>query len=294
MDDLAGFFGIGHQEGRREETSYGIAAGATTGFPFPGKDVESHAMPDYAIIIPAYNEEAFLATTIAAARAAMAGLADEFGTGELIVVNNNSTDRTAAVAEESGADRVVFEPHNQIARARNAGAENTTAERLVFIDADTCVESGTLRQALAFLASGEVAAGGARIVMDQAVSPMVDWLVRTWNRIAAGFGYAAGSFFFTRRDAFEAGGRFDEAVYAGEEVWLARRIKIWAKPRGLKFTIISDPPVVTSGRKSDWFSTGDFISQLAIIFLIPWATRSRRLCAMWYRRPAENPSEPVI
>jgi len=284
---------FGHREGRGAETSYGIAAGAMPGFPFPGNDVESRAMPDYAIIIPAYNEEAFLAATIAAAREAMAGLAGEFGTGELIVVNNNSTDRTAAVAAESGADRVVFEPHNQIARARNAGAENTTAERLVFIDADTRVESATLRQALALLASGEVAAGGARIVMDQAVSPMVDWLVRTWNRVAAGFGYAAGSFFFVRRDAFEAGGGFDESVYAGEEVWLARRIKIWAKPRGLKFFIISDPPVITSGRKSDWFSTGDFIGQLAIIFLIPWATRSRRLCAMWYRRPVKTPGEPV-
>lgn len=246
-------------------------------------------MPDYAIIIPAYNEEHFLAATIAAVRGAMAGLDGEFGIGELIVVDNNSTDRTAAVAEEGGVDRVVFEPHNQIARARNAGAENTSADHLVFIDADTRVESATLRAALALLASGEVAAGGARLVMDQAVSPMVDWLVRTWNRVAAGLGYAAGSFFFARRDAFEAGGRFDEMVYAGEEVWLARRIKTWAKPLGLKFCVISDPPVLTSGRKSDWFSTGDFIGQLAILFLIPWATRSRRLCAMWYRRPAETP-----
>ncbi len=243
-------------------------------------------MPDYAIIIPAYNEEAFIAATIVAAREAMVALNGEFGKGELIVVDNNSTDRTGAVAEEAGADRVIFEPHNQIARARNAGAENTTAERLVFIDADTRVESGTLRQALALLASGDVAGGGARIVMDQAVSPMVDWLVRTWNRLAAVFNYAAGSFFFARRDAFEAGGGFDETVYAGEEVWLARRIKAWAKPRGLGFCVISDPPVVTSGRKSDWFSTRDFIGQLAIIFLIPRATRSRRLCAMWYRRPA--------
>lgn len=245
-------------------------------------------MSDYAIIIPAYNEEAYLAETIAAARKAMAGLAGEFGVGELIVVNNNSTDRTAAVAAESGADRIVFEPHNQIARARNAGAENTTAERLVFIDADTRVEVETLRQALALLASGEVAAGGARIVMNQTVSPMVDWLVRTWNRISASFDYAAGSFFFARRDAFQAGGGFDETVYAGEEVWLARRIKVWAKPKGLAFRVISDPPVVTSGRKSEWFSTCDFIGQLAIIFLIPRATRSRRLCSMWYRRPAKT------
>lgn len=245
-------------------------------------------MTDYAIIIPAYNEELLLAGTIKAAREAMSGITPELGTGELIVVDNNSTDGTAAVAKKCGADRVVFEPHNQIARARNAGAENTKAEHLVFIDADTCVQTETLRQALALLHSGEVAAGGARIEMDQVVSPMVGWLLRTWNGIAATFDYAAGSFFFVRRDAFEAAGGFDEAVYAGEEVWLARRIKIWSKPRGLAFRMIIDPPVVTSGRKSDWFSTSDFVGQLAILFLVPWATRSRRLCAMWYRRPAKT------
>jgi len=245
-------------------------------------------MPDYAIIIPAYNEETLLAGTIAAAREAMAGVAGEFGSGELIVVDNNSTDRTAEVAREAGADRVVFEPHNQIARARNAGAGNTDAEHLVFIDADTRVQAETLRQALAHLASGEVAGGGARIEMDQVVSPMVGLILRCWNGIAATFAYAAGSFFFARRDAFEAAGGFDEAVYAGEEVWLAKRIKLWSKPKGLDFHIISHPPVVTSGRKSDWFSTGDFIGQLAILFLIPWATRSRRLCSMWYRRPAKT------
>ena len=174
-------------------------------------------MPDYAIIIPAYNEEALLAQTIASVREAMAGIGGEFGSGELIIVNNNSTDRTGEVAVAAGADQVVLEPHNQIARARNAGAEATTAECLVFIDADTRVPSETLRQALDLLASGTIAAGGARIVMDQSVSPMVDWLVRTWNGIAANFDYAAGSFFFARRDAFEAGGGFDELVYAGEE-----------------------------------------------------------------------------
>ncbi|HQZ29985.1 MAG TPA: glycosyltransferase, partial [Verrucomicrobiales bacterium] len=78
-------------------------------------------MPDYAIIIPAYNEEALLAQTIASVREAMAGIGGEFGSGELIIVNNNSTDRTGEVAVEAGADQVVFEPHNQIARARNAG-----------------------------------------------------------------------------------------------------------------------------------------------------------------------------
>jgi glycosyltransferase involved in cell wall biosynthesis len=241
-------------------------------------------MSAFAVVIPAYNEEAYLPATLAAAREAISEVAAEFGPGELVVVDNNSRDRTAEVAHEHGADRVVFEPHNQIARARNAGAAATTAEWLVFLDADTRLTASLLRQGLAALASGTVAAGGARVAMDREVTPMVAWIVRLWDRVATTFTYAAGSFFFTRRDAFEAAGGFDETVYAGEEVWLAKRIKVWAKKRGLAFRVLPEP-VVTSARKSDWFSTKDFLAQLAVIFLIPGATRSRRLCAIWYRRP---------
>lgn len=242
-------------------------------------------MPLFAIIIPAYNEEYFLSGTIRAAREAMAEVKRN---GELIVVDNNSTDSTAAVASDSGADRVVFEPHNQIAKARNAGAAATTAKLLVFVDADTRINSETLECALSQLESGKVAGGGARVEMDQDVSAIVGWLVETWNRTSSIFRYAAGSFFFCRRDVFEEVGGFDESVYAGEEVWFARRIKKWAREKGMSFIVISDPPIVTSGRKSDWFSSFDFVRQLAVIFLIPWATRSKRLCSMWYSRPERS------
>lgn len=242
-------------------------------------------MADYALIIPAYNEEKLLASTVAAARSAMNSVQ---ASGELIVVDNNSTDRTAEVAREVGVDRIVFEPHNQIARARNAGAGATGAGRLVFVDADTKIEGGTLRIALDHLASGTVVAGGARIVMDQPVSAIVRWLLDNWNAVAERFAYAGGSFFFCRRDAFDAVGGFDESVYAGEEVWLAKRAKRWGRKRGMRFELIEEPPVLTSGRKSDWFSTWDFVRQLAFIFLLPGATRSRRLCSLWYHRPDEE------
>ena len=42
--------------------------------------------------------------------------------GEIIVVDNNSSDKTAEVANSKGA-RVVFEPINQISKARNTGAK---------------------------------------------------------------------------------------------------------------------------------------------------------------------------
>ena len=209
--------------------------------------------------------------------------------GELIVVDNNSSDSTTEVAKNNGADRVVFEPHNQIARARNAGAEAVPEiEYLIFIDADTLITSELLSIALKNLQSGEIAAGGAGVLMDQKVSPIVDLITITWNKASVIFNYAAGSFFYTRRDAYEAGGGFDETVYAGEEIWLAKRIKRWARKQKMRFVVISDPPVITSGRKSEWFSTGQFIWQLAIIFFCPWAMRNRKFCQLWYRRPADE------
>jgi len=238
---------------------------------------------DYAIVIPAYNEQTLLAATITSVRKAMTFCPK---TGELIVVDNNSTDRTAAIARENGADQVVFEPHNQIARARNTGAAATTAPFLIFIDADTIVPGETLLQALKLLRSGRVAGGGARIIMDQPVSPIVQGILSCWNGVSGWFQYAAGSFFFCRRDAFEAAGGFEEKVYAGEEVWLARKIKNWSKKQNLSFYIIQNPPVETSGRKSNWYSTRDFALQLMIIFLFPWLTKHRRFCSLWYRRPS--------
>ena len=88
-------------------------------------------VPRFSIIIPAFDEEAFLPATLSILKAAMNSVAES---GEVIVADNNSTDRTAEIAREHGA-RVVFEPENQIARARNAGARAASAESdwLIFL-----------------------------------------------------------------------------------------------------------------------------------------------------------------
>lgn len=242
----------------------------------------SNDMPDYSVIIPAYNEEEYLARTLEAVRLAMVETGRE---GELIVVDNNSTDRTSDVALANGADQVVFEPHNQIAKARNAGARNANSSQFIFVDADTCPPPEMFRHALECLETNEVVGGGAQVEMDGAVSPMVAWITKNWNAVSERYSYAAGSFFFCRKDIFEEVGGFDESVYAGEEVWLARRLKRWARKNGMRFEILKDTAVVTSGRKSDWFSTWDFVKQIGLIFVFPWATRSRKLCSIWYRRP---------
>jgi glycosyltransferase involved in cell wall biosynthesis len=72
---------------------------------------------DYTIIVPAFNEEEYLPATLQSLNACMDRMED--ATGEIIVVDNNSDDRTALVAKSSGA-RVVHEEIRGIGRARNS------------------------------------------------------------------------------------------------------------------------------------------------------------------------------
>ncbi|MCB1089620.1 MAG: glycosyltransferase, partial [Verrucomicrobiae bacterium] len=217
-------------------------------------------------MIPAFNEEAYLPATLASVRAAMASVELP---GEVIVVDNASTDRTAEVARAHGADRVVFEPVNQIARARNAGARAAAPESrfLVFLDADTHLSGPLLRQALDHLVAGDTCGGGAVTVADQPMPFYVERLLALWNWSARILGMAAGSYVWCLREGFEAAGGFDESVYAGEEVWFSKRLRRWGKRRKLKFRVLSHPPIVTSGRKSVWFSGWDFAKQVTILFL---------------------------
>ncbi len=93
----------------------------------------------FTIIVPAFNEEARLGPTLDSIRAASELLRARRGEDSyVIVVDNNSTDGTSAVARSKGAT-VVHEPVQSISRARNTGARHATGNVLVFIDADVMV-----------------------------------------------------------------------------------------------------------------------------------------------------------
>src|SRR5437870_3452632 len=96
----------------------------------------------FSIIIPAYNEEQYLPRlldSIAVARSNYSGGAEAV---EVIVADNDSTDRTAEVAEAHGA-RVVKVAKRRIAAARNGGGHAARGEILCFIDADSAVHRQT-------------------------------------------------------------------------------------------------------------------------------------------------------
>ncbi|MFT5837007.1 MAG: cellulose synthase/poly-beta-1,6-N-acetylglucosamine synthase-like glycosyltransferase [Candidatus Azotimanducaceae bacterium] len=238
--------------------------------------------PSYSIIIPAYNEAAELPATLAAIRTAMDALASE---GECIVVDNNSSDATAEVARAHGANLVVHEPINQIARARNAGAAKSRGRYLIFIDADTRIRPELLCEALRLLETTACVGGGSVIKFEGEVSAIGRCGISMWERISKLTRIAAGSFLFCRREAFDAVGGYDEALYASEEVRFSRQIKKWGQRKGLSFQILDCAPALTSARKLNWYSGPQIIGWVALMMLMPIAVRSRRLCGFWYKRP---------
>jgi glycosyltransferase involved in cell wall biosynthesis len=239
---------------------------------------------DYSIIVPAYNESAWLPASLKALQRAVSAVPLA---GEIIVVDNNSSDDTAVIAREAGAT-VVFEPVNQISRARNAGAAEAQGRYLVFVDADTHVSPVLLAQALDNLQSGCCAGGGALVEFDVPLNTAARAGLAVWNRISARLQLAAGCFVYCRREAYLAAGGFSEAVYASEEIWFSRRIRRWGTKQGLAFCLITEPKALSSGRKLAWFSTWQQAGLMLLMLVFPFFVRYKRLCGFWYTRPEEN------
>lgn len=236
---------------------------------------------DYSIIIPAFNEEGYIGATLSRVKTAMASTGLQ---GEIVVVDNNSTDRTASIVREHDA-RLVFEPINQISRARNSGARASNGRYLIFLDADTQLSTELLQAALGNLQAGYCCGGGVIVESDIELYWLARKFLNLWNTLSQRFFLAAGCFVYCLRDAFEDCGGFSEEVYASEEIWLSRRLRHWGKSRGLKFTIIQDTPIVTSMRKLAWYSQLQLIFFTLPILLFPLVVRSRFFCRIWYRRP---------
>lgn len=92
---------------------------------------DAHVPPKFSIVIPCYNEAAYLGETLRSLHAQT-----YTGAYEIIVVDNNCTDATADVARSLGA-RVVTQPHRGVCWARQRGTEASLGEIVISADADT-------------------------------------------------------------------------------------------------------------------------------------------------------------
>jgi glycosyltransferase involved in cell wall biosynthesis len=99
---------------------------------------------------------------------------------ELLVVDNNSRDRTREVINEfcrrhPGRVRYIFEAQQGLSKARNAAIRQARGEILAFVDDDVTVEPAWLENLTAGLRDGQWAGSGGRILPQQGFSPPT-WL----------------------------------------------------------------------------------------------------------------------
>ncbi len=233
------------------------------------------------VVIPAFNEEKLISASLASVRSAMTSLSDKDWETELIVCDNNSTDRTAELARTAGAI-VVFEPVNQIARARNCGALAATGDWLVFVDADSYPSRELFAEVAAAIASGTCLFGGVTVKM-QGRHPFARIGTAIWNRVSRLGKYAAGSFIFCETSAFRQIGGFDNRLFASEEIDLSQRLKLLARAAGKRAVILHRHPILTSDRKVRLYSSGELLRLVLRSIFAPRRTiRSREACHAWY------------
>jgi cellulose synthase/poly-beta-1,6-N-acetylglucosamine synthase-like glycosyltransferase len=185
------------------------------------------------VIVPARDAAATIGRTLAALSAQEGDVAYE-----VIVVDDGSSDATAAVAERSGA-RVVRGPRAGPARARNLGARQATGEAVAFTDADCLPTPGWLAAGVAALAAADLVQGAVEPEPGVAMGPFDRSL---WVRSESGLYESAN--LLVRRELFDRLGGFEEWIEPvagksiGEDVllgWRARRAgaRVAFEPRAL-------------------------------------------------------------
>jgi glycosyltransferase involved in cell wall biosynthesis len=99
------------------------------------------------VIIPAYNAEKYISQAIESV------LAQTYRPLEIVVVDDGSTDGTAAIACSCPAVRCIHQPNQGIATARNTGLATSTGELVAFLDADDCWDPHKLLEQSNYLAA---------------------------------------------------------------------------------------------------------------------------------------------
>jgi glycosyltransferase involved in cell wall biosynthesis len=180
----------------------------------------------FSVIIPAKNEEATLGRCLDS----LANVDWDRNQFEVIVMDNGSSDRTAAIAREKGVNLFVM-PGLTIAALRNFGVSQAKGDILVFLDADCTVSGDWLRNAARYISNLEVICfGSPPVVPENASWVQTAWFrIRQKSKICGEVAWLESMNMFVRREAFRAAGGFNEALVTCEDYDLSLRLKVLGK-----------------------------------------------------------------
>lgn len=235
------------------------------------------------IIIPAFNEEAYLPSTLDSIQTSASRLGTHSDAEvDIVVVDNNSEDGTAVVAQSKGAT-VVHEPELGIARARNAGAGHAEGYVLVFVDADVVLPE-TLLAAIHTAMSDPACVGGAVDVEYRPKRRSMRLYLRAWRILSRLTGMAQGATQFCHKSVFEEVGGYDEKAWIGEDADFFWALKKYAKRIDRTVRFIRDPQVRASSRRFDKWPLWKTLLWTNPLFIAQFRRR-KAFWSGWYSRP---------
>jgi cellulose synthase/poly-beta-1,6-N-acetylglucosamine synthase-like glycosyltransferase len=206
-----------------------------------------------AFVIPAYNEEALIGKCVESVLAEVKRSGRQV---DVVVVNNNSTDRTKEIAGSYAGVRVVDELQKGLVSARDGGFKATTAELVANIDGDTIVPPGWIDTVFREFEKddGLVCLSGPYVYYDLgawdrflvSLFYALTWLIYVVNRyvLRVGSVVQGGNFVFRRAAWTKAGGYNREIKFYGEDTDVAVRLSKIGK---VKWTYTLK--MLTSGRR---------------------------------------------
>jgi glycosyltransferase involved in cell wall biosynthesis len=234
----------------------------------------------FSLVIPARNEEDYLPRLFDSVDAAR----DRFHLGreavEVIVADNVSTDRTAAIARERGAVVVPVEKR-LIAAVRNAGARAARGEILAFLDADSQMHPETFNAIHRCLESGKVVGGATGVDMERwslgiavtyaLLMPLV-WMMRMDTGVV-----------FCRHEDFKAVGGYDESLSFAEDVRFLMDLRRLGRSRGQRLHRIRSTKAIASTRKFDQFGDWHYLTGISRgLYWLIFAPRTGRAFVQQY------------
>lgn len=231
------------------------------------------------IVIPSFNEEKLIGRTLAAATESLTAS----GGGEIIVVDNLSTDKTRQIAIEAGV-RVADENVRNISAVRNRGAKDASGDTIFFLDADTQISKPVCRRITTIMEDPKCLGGSFWVSYGRFERGWMHYYSKGWKFWGRVFNMRQGAAQFCRKSAFQKLGGFDETIFMGEDVDFYWRLASLAKVTGGYLRNIDDVEILTSPRRFDRMSVLRTLI-LTHPFYIMTFRRKVEAWKEWYEKP---------
>lgn len=165
------------------------------------------------VIVPTRNSERFLARCLESIKR------QTYGSIEIIVVDNHSTDRSADIARQYTSHVFTFGPERSA--QVNFGVSEATGEYVYKVDSDFVLDAHVVEACVAKMQQGNDA-----VVVHNSPDETVGWIARIRKFEVDMYKYdlTHSSARFVRKDVYQSIGGFDEQITAGEDYDFQNRL----------------------------------------------------------------------